>query len=74
MSRPETCLCPCGCRQHIPRYLLACKTGWFELPQHLRDAVTAAYADRAAHPMAHLRVVGQARRWYRDRQREREQS
>lgn len=38
----HTCHWP-GCPRAVPPKLWGCKTHWFALPQHLRDAILEAY-------------------------------
>lgn len=41
--------CPVnGCSEMVPNRRLMCRGHWYTVPQHLRDAVSAAYRDHGA--------------------------
>lgn len=59
--------CPCGCGAQIARARLACRRGWYELPEELRREVNYAWRNRITAPERHTKAVRDALRFYSGR-------
>jgi transglutaminase-like putative cysteine protease len=55
--------CPCGCGAQIPYQRLACRSGWYTLPQPLRHRITGGGIGRVA-------AVIEALNWFREHVRD----
>jgi hypothetical protein len=56
--------CPGGCGVQVQLRYFACPACWYALPYELRQPISRAYQ---RDPVAHLRAMQEARRWYRKR-------
>lgn len=68
-SRPHLCHWP-GCHESVPPAMWGCRTHWFKLPKHIRDAIWAAYRvgqeERLDPSEAYLRAARAAEDWIRE--------
>lgn len=59
--------CPCGCGARVARNRLACRAGWYSLPEVYRAAIGVALAGR--NWGEHRKAVAAASTWLRERER-----
>lgn len=68
-TREHTCHWP-GCMKQVPPAMWGCKTHWFKLPKHLRDAVWAAYEPGQEATMdvssEYLDVADEVQKWIKE--------
>lgn len=69
-ARGHTCHWP-GCHVQVPPAMWGCKTHWFRLPQHLRNAIWRAYSPGQEERMdpsdEYIEVALEVQRWIKGR-------